>query len=456
MRKISKIESVIPVIPKRKKVAAYARVSRESERLLHSLSAQVSYYSDFIQKNPGWEYAGVYVDEGITGTETDGRDEFNRLLADCDAGKIDIVLTKSISRFARNTVDLLEAVRHLRELGIEVRFEKENISSLSDDGELLLTLLASFAQEESRSISENVKWAIRKGFEQGKQNGCTRIYGYQWDGQQYIIIPQEAEIIRLIFHNYDSGISVKETERQLEEMGVKSLSGGHFGNSQIRRILQNERYAGDMLLQKYFVEDHISHKEVTNYGELPQFYVADTHEAIIDKALFHRVQDEMKRRREIGAAAYQRSDTSCFTSKIICGKCGRSFHRKVMQNKIKENTHKWKCYSKAIRQNCGNCDMREEHIMTLSSEVLGLDDFDAEVFTEKIEKVVVVEPRDLIFCFKDGRKEQRHCEYDRYQDFWTPEMRKRHSAFMSKENVKRWETRRHAEGKKCNNDSGND
>ena len=172
MRRITKIEPTEPILPRRKRVAAYARVSMESDRLAHSLAAQISYYSDLIQKNPEWEYAGVYADSFVSGTETSKRQEFQRMLADCDAGEIDIILCKSISRFARNTVDLLETVRHLKDLGIEVRFEKENINSLSGDGELMLTILASFAQEESYSISENVKWGIRKRFEKG--DPCNR------------------------------------------------------------------------------------------------------------------------------------------------------------------------------------------------------------------------------------------------------------------------------------------
>lgn len=171
MRKVSKIEPITPSLPTRKKVAAYARVSMETERLNHSLSAQVSYYSNLIQSNPEWEYAGVYADNAITGTKSSSREEFQRMLEDCEAGKIDIILTKSISRFARNTVDLLETVRHLKELGIEVRFEKEHINSLSGDGEVMLTLLASFAQEEDRSLSENVKWgpgsALSRAFPTG-------------------------------------------------------------------------------------------------------------------------------------------------------------------------------------------------------------------------------------------------------------------------------------------------
>ena len=167
MPKISKIEPTVPAIKQLKKVAAYARVSMQSERMMHSLSAQISYYSKLIQKNPDWEYAGVYADDFISGTNTVKRDEFKRMLADCEEGKIDIILTKSISRFARNTVDLLETVRHLKAKGIEVRFEKENINSMSGDGELMLSILASFAQEESRSISENIRWATKKRFEKG-------------------------------------------------------------------------------------------------------------------------------------------------------------------------------------------------------------------------------------------------------------------------------------------------
>ena len=188
---VRKIEAAAPAPVKLKRVAAYARVSMETERLNHSLSAQVSYYSELIQKHPGWVYAGVYADDGISGTKVN-RPEFQKMLAECEAGNIDIVLTKSISRFARNTVDLLETVRHLKELGIEVQFEKEHISSLSDDGELMLSLLASFAQEESRSISDNVKWGQRKRMEQGIPPGHFRVYGYHWEGDTLVPTPEEA------------------------------------------------------------------------------------------------------------------------------------------------------------------------------------------------------------------------------------------------------------------------
>jgi site-specific DNA recombinase len=226
MKKVRKIEPSLPILPKRKKVAAYARVSEEKGRTFHSMSAQISHYSSFIQKNKEWIYAGVYADEGITGT-TDNRTEFQRMIEDCEKGKIDIILTKSISRFARNTIDLLETVRYLKELGIEVRFESENINSLSDDGELMLTLLGSFAQEESRSISENVKWGIRKGFQKGIVNSFC-IYGYRWDGEKFNIVPEEAEVIRLIYDNFLKGYSAEHTEKQLKEMGLNLIQVGTF------------------------------------------------------------------------------------------------------------------------------------------------------------------------------------------------------------------------------------
>ena len=185
MKKVRKLTPVVPILTPRKRVAAYARVSMETEQLLHSLSAQVSHYSSLIQMNPEWEYAGVYVDEGVTGTSVARRTEFKRLINECDAGKIDIILTKSISRFARDTVDCLNTIRHLKDIGVEVRFEREGISTFTSDGELLLTLLASFAQAESESTAANVRWAIRKGFEEGIPNGHKPPYGYEWDGEKY-------------------------------------------------------------------------------------------------------------------------------------------------------------------------------------------------------------------------------------------------------------------------------
>ena len=293
--KITKIEPTIPSLPKRKRVAAYARVSMETDRLMHSLSAQVSYYSELIQRNPEWQYAGVYADSAVSGTGISNRQEFKRMIADCDKGLIDIVLVKSISRFARNTVDLLETVRHLKEIGVEVRFEKEHISSLSDGGELMLTLLASFAQEESRSISENCKWGIRKRYENGQPKNCI-CYGYRVVDGKFEIVPEEAEIIRQIFDWYLAGDSCYIICKKLNDSGARSYYGKKFTGTVLSYILRQEKYTGNMLLQKFYTESHVSHKERRNNGELPMFLIHDSHPAIISQETFDAVQQEIARR----------------------------------------------------------------------------------------------------------------------------------------------------------------
>lgn len=430
MRKVSKIETQLPQLPERKKVAAYARVSEEKGRTLHSMSAQVSFYSSYIQKNRQWQYAGVYADEGISGT-TDNRTEFRRMLEDCEKGKIDIILTKSISRFARNTVDLLETVRHLKDLGVEVRFEKEGINSLSEDGELMLTLLASFAQEESRSTSENIKWAIRKKFQQGRPNSFN-VYGYRWNGEQFIVEPEEAKIVRLIFDNFLEGLSAEQTEVQLEEMGVKSYTGGHFSNTSIRAILRNEKYTGNMLLQKVFIPDHITHKSINNNGELPQYWVENSHEAIISLETYEKVQDEIARRRELGAYANPAINTGCFTSKIKCGICGRSFQRSSRSRK-RDNSYKmWICATRKKGHTCNNKDIPETTLEKVCAEVLEIEEFDETLFSEQIEKIIVPAPHQLIFHFRDGGIVNRRWESTARKDWWTPEARAAKSAYSKK------------------------
>jgi site-specific DNA recombinase len=430
LRKISKIETQLPQLPEQKKVAAYARVSEEKGRTLHSMSAQVSFYSSYIQKNRQWQYAGVYADEGISGT-TDNRTEFRRMLEDCEKGNIDIILTKSISRFARNTVDLLETVRHLKDLGVEVRFEKEDINSLSEDGELMLTLLASFAQEESRSTSENIKWAIRKKFQQGRPNSFN-VYGYRWNGEQFIVEPEEAKIVRLIFDNFLNGLSAEQTEVQLEEMGVKSYTGGHFSNTSIRTILRNEKYTGNMLLQKVFIPDHITHKSKNNEGELPQYWVENSHEAIISLETYEKVQDEIARRRELGALANPAINTGCFTSKIKCGICGRSFQRSSRSRK-RDNSYKmWICATRKKGHTCNNKDIPETTLEKVCAEVLEIEEFDETLFSEQIEKILVPAPHQLIFHFRDGGVVNRRWESTARKDWWTPEARAAKSAYNKK------------------------
>ena len=427
MRKINIIEPKVPQMPSRKKVAAYARVSMESERLQHSLSAQVSYYSSLIQQNPAWEYAGVYADDGITGTKTNDRTEFNRMIADCEAGKIDIILTKSISRFARNTVDLLNAVRHLKELGISVQFEKEHIDSLSEDGELMLTLLASFAQEEVRSLSDNVKWGTRKRFEKGIPNGRFQIYGYRWDGDHLVVEPEEAKIVKLIYVNFLNGLSAESTEKQLEEMGVKSYKGQHFGNTSIRQILGNITYTGNLLFQKEYTVDPISKKSRKNQGELPQYWVENTHEAIIPMEVYQAVQEEKARRRELGVFANWSINTSCFTSKIKCGRCGKSYQRSNRKGRKDPDANYtvWICGTRRKTGNaqCQNKDIPEPMLKEACTAVLGLDEFDETVFSEQIDHIEIPAPYEMVFYFKDGRIVPHRWQSTMRKDCWTDDRR---------------------------------
>ena len=325
MAKITRVEQAVPTIKTKKKVAAYARISMESERMNHSLSAQISYYSSLIQKNPDWQYAGVFADDGISGTGIAKRDEFRRMIEAAENGEIDIILTKSIQRFARNTVDLLETVRHLKDIGVEVRFEKEHINSMSGDGELMLTILASFAQEESRSLSENCKWGIRKRFEKGIPNGHFRVYGYRWEGNELVIVPEEAAVVRRIFQNFLDGKSRLETEREFAAEGITTRDGCRWVDSNIKVVLTNVTYTGNLLLQKEFISDPISKQRKKNRGQLPQYYVEDTHPAIIDKATFDYVQEEIARRKELGPRANKSLNLTCFSGKLKCPFCGISY-----------------------------------------------------------------------------------------------------------------------------------
>lgn len=427
MAKVTKIEQAVPTIKKKKKVAAYARISMESERMNHSLSAQISYYSSLIQKNLDWEYAGVFADDGISGTGIAKRDEFKRMLRAAENGEIDIILTKSIQRFARNTVDLLETVRHLKDIGVEVRFEKERINSMSGDGELMLTILASFAQEESRSISENVKWGTRKRFEQGIPNGRFQIYGYRWEGDHLVVEPEEAKIVRLIFDNFMNGLSAESTEKQLEEMGIKSFKGKHFSNSSIRQILGNITYTGNLLFQKEFVADPITGKSQINRGELPQYFVENTHEAIIPMEVYEAVQAERQRRRELGALANWSLNTSCFTSKIKCPICGKSYRRsgKRQRKNPEEVYYIWICRTKSDKgaKYCPAKSIPEKTLKTICAEVLGTIEFDETVFSEKVEQISVVGEDVLEFYFYDGNVLKRQWQSKARTDWWTDERR---------------------------------
>ena len=325
-----------------KRTAAYARVSSGKDAMLHSLSAQVSYYNQLIQSNPEWLFCGVYADEALTGTKGN-RAEFQKLLNRCRQGEIDLILTKSISRFARNTGTLLETVRELKTLGVDVYFEEQRIHSMSSDGELLLSILASYAQEESYSASENRKWQIRKDFSIGKIGSIT-ILGYRRNAEGVLEIePNEAELVRMIFSDYISGMGQQRIANKINEMGIPTRQGNLWTNPRIREILTNEKYKGSALLQKRFTVDFLTKKTKVNEGEVPQYYIEESHTAIISPEEFEEVQAEISRRKKLGR---KYSGNTIFSAKLVCGDCGSFFGSKVWHSTSKYRRIIWQCNNK--------------------------------------------------------------------------------------------------------------
>jgi DNA invertase Pin-like site-specific DNA recombinase len=387
-------------------VAAYSRVSDGKDAMLHSLSAQVSYYSAMIQRNPEWIYAGTYADEALTGTK-DARPEFQRLLADCRAGLIGMIITKSVSRFARNTVDTLETVRELRALGIDVFFEEQGIHTLGAEGELLLTLLASYAQEESYSCSENCKWRIRKQFAEGQPTPC-KVYGYTRD---YEIIPEEAAIVRQIFADYLGGMGVLAISKKL-------LAGGEkFSVNTLRQMLRNEKYAGNLLLQKTFTQDHLSKRRVKNEGQLPQYLVENNHAAIIDAATFEAVQTEFARRTAAQhRAAPPPAEGYSFTGLIRCGICGAAYRHKIAGSAPKYKKSTWICgtYNTLGKEHCASQMIPEDILAAKTQEAGGF---------AGLKEIQVPGPNLLLFIYADGRRVELAWAHTPRSESWTPEMR---------------------------------
>ncbi|MDO5722418.1 MAG: recombinase family protein [Actinomycetaceae bacterium] len=391
-----------PVAPRRLRVAAYARVSTGSDRQLSSLSGQVSHYSRLIQATPGWDYAGVYIDEGITGTKTTTRDGLRDLLTQARAGGIDIILCKSISRLARNTVDLLATIRELSALGVSVRFERENIDTATADGELLLTLLASFAQEESRSLSENVKWSIRKRFTQGGTNSFW-IYGYTWTADGFTVNEDEASIVRLLFSNYLKGISPEKTATWLNTHGYRSRGGGPFHGSVMRRMLENERYRGCQLLQKTYRPHIATTTRTPNTGQFNQYWVEDALPAIITEEVFDQVQTEITRRRQVGPAATPSKNTGCFTTRIQCAACGCNYQRKTRTYPSGTSYKYWRCWNacKGKGNPCRGHNLRETMLQNLIMSVLGLEQFEEQIVITRVE-IIEAFPDRLDIYLTDG------------------------------------------------------
>lgn len=342
--------------PRQLRAAAYCRVSTDQEEQLTSYEAQVAYYTDKIMSNPEWTLAGIFADEGITGTSVKKRTNFLRMIRLCRKGKIDIILTKSISRFARNTVDCLNYIRELKELGIAVIFENENINTMKADTEIIITMLAGFAQAQSESISQNVRWGKRQSFKSGKVSfQYSRIYGYErGENDKPRVIPEQAAVVRRIFQSYLAGSSVPDIKRMLEAEGIAAAGGKlQWSVGALQYMLRNEKYCGDALLQKTFVENCISKKTRKNNGELPKYLVQNHHEAIIDRTLFEKVQAEIARRAGKRKVSDKTSKTGqskysgryALTELLICGNCGTPYKRVTWSKRGKKKIV-WRCISR--------------------------------------------------------------------------------------------------------------
>lgn len=353
MPKVRKIPATISRITgqpegsvKKRRVAGYARVSTDNEEQQSSYEAQMDYYTKYITSRKDWEFVAMYSDEGTSATSTKHRSGFNHMIEDALAGHIDLIVTKSISRFARNTVDSLTTIRKLKEKGVEVYFEKENIHTLDAKGELLITIMSSLAQEESRSISENTTWGRRKAFADGKYSlAYSNFFGYdKGENGKLVINYEQAETVKLIYRLYLDGLSCTAIAQELTGRGIKSPMGkDKWSRTTVMYILGNEKHCGSALLQKKYTESFLTKKQLKNNGEVPQYLVDDDHDPIIEKRTWELVQEELSKRNGKGK---RYSGCSIFSSKIVCGECGGYYGSKVWHSNDKYRRIVWRCNHK--------------------------------------------------------------------------------------------------------------
>lgn len=391
---------------KKRRTAGYARVSTDSEEQFTSYEAQVDYYTNYIKSRDDWEFVKVYTDEGITGTNTKHREGFKRMLADALAGRIDLIVTKSVSRFARNTVDSLTTVRQLKEKGIEIYFEKENIWTLDSKGELLITIMSSLAQEESRSISENVTWGQRKRFADGKVTvPFNRFLGYdRGEDGNLIINSEQAATVKRIYSLFLQGMTPFGIASKMTADGVLSPGGKERWNAgAVRSILTNEKYRGDALLQKSYTVDFLTKKKKVNEGEIPQYYVKNNHPAIITPDVFDMVQRELARR---GQSRGRHSGVHLFSGRIKCGQCGNWYGSKVWHSTDKYRRTIWRCNHKFKNDEiCTTPHLTDEEIQDFYLSAL------RKLLADKDEIIAAFEyAKDLAFDLGDLTAEQDNLQ----------------------------------------------
>lgn len=439
----------------KRRVAAYARVSTDSDEQYSSYEAQVTYYTNFIKGKPNWEFVKVYADEGISGTTTKRRDDFNEMIESALRGEIDLIITKSISRFARNTLDTITYVIKLKAAGVEVYFEKENLWSLDDKTEFLLTIMASIAQEESRSISQNVTLGKRWSMKEGKVSFAYKNFlGYEKVDGKIVINEEQAKIVRLIYMLFlKEGKTCSGIAEYLKSKGIPTPSGKscNWTKNTITSILTNEKYKGDALLQKTYTFDYLEHKLVPNKGELPQYYVENNHPAIIERDIWEMVQTEMMRRSMLGAAY---SASSIFVSKLVCGDCGRPYGKKKWHSTDKYTKEIYRCndkYNKSHAQ-CQTPTLTEEEIkekfiraynlvmcdkqqvindtLAVIEMLMGTDELDLEI-AERQARIDEISKAVSVMVRENARTVQDQIEFARRYDELTKQYEE-HKAALDK------------------------
>ena len=421
MRVIKDVTPQMATELKRLRVCAYARVSSGKDAMLHSLSAQVSYYQKFIASHIDWVFCGIYADEAFTGTK-EVRPQFQKMLEECRSGNIDLVVTKSISRFARNTITLLQTVRELKALGVDVYFEEQNIHTLSADGELMLSILASYAQEESLSASENQKWRIRKSFEAGQIVAAfPKLFGYRVVKGKITIDEETAPIVREIFSQFANGASLAEIAHWLTDNGVPCIVKGAWSSKKVKLILSNEKYSGNALLQKTFRNNHLEKRKIVNRGHLPQYFVEDTHPAIVDMVTYQIVKERLQEASEYFTPTTPQSE-SPFSKKMVCGYCGEYVKRAKNNARTVWNCHR---YLEDGKVGCeGAKQIRNDMLEELCCEVFGWESLDEEFIRQNVVKIIVLAHK-LIFEMADGTSIEKEWKNKSRSASWTPEMRER-------------------------------
>lgn len=435
---------------RKKRVAVYARVSRDGEVKHHSIEAQMENLKADITKRPDWEFVDFYVDEGISGTKLN-RPEFNRMMDDARAGKIDIILTKTVSRLGRNSAALLKVLQELKELDVTVIFDGENINTADPNALFYLQFRAVQAETEARQNSEYQKWAIRNRYKQGIPNNA-RPYGYVMVDHHLEIVPEEAEVIKRIFTMYLSGMGRQTICKALNSEGILPLMSTKWQQSTICGVLRNEVYVGDLLLQKNYVRDFLTKQNRRNRGELPMYLVQDAHEPIIDRETFEKVQTEIERRKKLHTGLNKRTkqEPRLLSQLIVCGHCGKSLYYKLNHGSAERRLWGCKTHFELGSSHCPVKSIREDILINLTKEILLQENLISEntpltnqLLKTHIKRIIAKENQELEYRLSTGKVITRTWKNPSRSESWTPEMREAARKRAIIQNAKRKEEKAH-------------